>query len=337
MRTLCGWVVTVALVLGIGAGVTAQSEPLQVMATTSLLADVVARVAGDHAHVEALVPADTDAHAYEPTADDALRLSRADLLFTVGAGYEGFIQRLLDNAGAGVPVAAVNDGVAILALAGGETPEGTADPIGILGSTVECDEHSHDDEAATEDHAGDEPRRTDCDPHTWMSPLNVIVWALNIADTLAAADPANADAYQENAWMVADELQALDAEIGALVGTLPAEKRRLLTNHENLQYFAARYGFEVTALLPGSSGEAEIDPQSLAGVLAQVDAEGIPVIFVEVTANTALAETLARDAGIQLVNDLYIEALSGPEGPAPNYFDLMRYNAGRIVGALAGS
>ncbi|MBL8146359.1 MAG: zinc ABC transporter substrate-binding protein [Anaerolineae bacterium] len=338
MRILCGWMVGVALVLSIGASVTAQSEPLQVMATTSLLADVVARVAGDRASVEALVPADTDAHAYEPTADDALRLSRADLLFTVGAGYEGFIQRLLDNAGAGVPVVAVNDGVAILALAGGETPDGAADPIGILGSTVECTEHSHDDAAASGDHTGDEPHRTDCDPHTWMSPLNVIVWTQNIADALAAADPANADAYHENASLYADELQALDAEIGALVASLSPEKRRLLTNHENMQYFAVRYGFEqVAAVLPGGTSQAEIDPQTLASIIALVRAQGVPVIFVEVTANTALAETLAQDAGIQVVSDLYIEALSGPEGPAPTYLDLMRYNAQRIVGALAGS
>ncbi|MFN8379770.1 MAG: zinc ABC transporter substrate-binding protein [Anaerolineae bacterium] len=334
MRKWLGWA-ALALVLSSGVGITAQSEPLQVMATTSLLADVVARVAGDHALVDTLVPADTDAHAYEPTTDDALRLSRADLLFTIGAGYETFIQNLIDNAGANVPVVEVNEGVSILALSGGDTQEGVVDPIGILGSTVECDAHSHNGEATP---VAEGDHRTDCDPHTWMSPLNVIVWAQNIADALAAADPANADAYRENASMYADQLQALDTEIGALVETLPADKRRLLTNHENLQYFAVRYGFEqVATVLPGGTSEAEIDPQTLASVIALVQAQGVPVIFVEVTANTALAETLANDAGIQVVSDLYIEALSDSAGPAPTYLDLMRYNAQRIVSALAGS
>jgi len=330
MRSLFGWIAGVTLLLGLSAGVAAQNEPLRVMATTSLLADVVAQVAGDRAVVEALVPADTDAHAYEPTADDALRLSQADLLFTVGAGYESFIQQLLDNAGAGVPLVTVNDGVAILALPGGEPVEGAPDPIGRLGVTVFCEPPGANEPASGEYH-------TDCDPHTWTSPLNVMVWAQNIADALAAADPANADAYLENAALYGDQLLALDAEIGELVSAVPPEKRRLLTNHENLQYFAARYSFAVTALLPGGSGEAEIDPQSLAAVIGQVQANGVPVIFVEATANTALAETVAHDAGIQLVDDLYIEALSGPEGPAPSYLDLMRYNAQRIVGALTGS
>lgn len=328
MRTWIGALALLLLALTGGMAAGAQSEPLQVMATTSLLADVVAQVAGGRASVESLIPPDTDAHAYEPTTDDALRLARADLLFTIGAGYETFIQNLLDNAGATAAVVTVNDGVAILALPGDDAPEQAAEPIGILGSTVEC---AASLQAATGD------QRTDCDPHTWMSPLNVIVWTQTIAGALAAADPANADAYYENAALYADQLQALDAEIGAQVDTLPPEQRRLLTNHENLQYFAVRYGFEtIPALLPGASGDAEIDPQTLAAVIARVQAEGVPVIFVEVTANTALAETLARDAGIQAVSDLYIEALSGPEGPAPTYLDLMRYNAGRIVGALAG-
>ena len=334
MMKKLGMLAALLLAMTVGMDAAAQTQPLRVMATTSLLADIVARVAGDRAQVQALVPADSDGHAYQPTTDDALRLAQSDLLVTVGAGYESFVQGLLDNAGATVPVVEANTGVAILPLSGVHSQEdgdhAAAEPLGILGRTVECTPHSEDDAAA------DEHAHGDCDPHTWMSPLNVIVWAQNIADGLAAADPANADAYRENAAAYGDELQALDSEIAALVETLPADKRRLLTNHENLQYFASRYGFEqVATVLPGGSSEAEIDPQALADLIALVRAEGVPVLFIEVTANTALAETLASDAGIRLVSDLYIEALSGPEGPAPTYLDLMRYNAGKIVGALA--
>ena len=344
--------VLLAVVLLLGVGASAQNEPLRVMATTSLLADIVARIAGDTVAVESLIPANSDAHVYEPTTEDALRLSQANLLFTVGAGYESFVQGLIENAGADVPVIEANRGVAILPLTGEHMHEdgeihaedeahddhAVNEPLGILGSGVECAAHSHDEEHAEgETHSEDEHVHSDCDPHTWTNPLNVIVWAQNIAEALAAADPANADAYFERASLYSDELQALDAEIAAQVEQLPAERRRLLTNHENLQYFASRYGFEqVATVLPGGSSEAELDPQALADIIALVQAEGVPVLFVEITANTALAETLASDTGIQLVTDLYIEALSEAGGPATTYLDLMRYNAARIVGALAG-
>ncbi|HYO88525.1 MAG TPA: zinc ABC transporter substrate-binding protein [Candidatus Limnocylindrales bacterium] len=319
-------------------GVAAQAQPLRVMATTSILADVAAQVAGDYARVESLLPPDTDAHIYEPTTDDALRLSRADLLLTVGAGYESFVQRLIDNAGADVPVIEASAGVTILRAGGhheGEDPT-ASEPLGVLGTDVECGVHSHEQDEATA--SSDEHTHGDCDPHTWMNPLNVIIWAQNIADALAAADPANADAYRENADLYCDELQALDIEIAGLVEQLPPENRRLITSHESLQYFASRYGFEVVAtVLPGANSGGELDPQSLAALIAQVQAENVPVVFAEITANTALAETVASEAGIQLVSDLYIEALSEPDGPASTYLDLMRYNAQRIVGALASA
>ncbi len=327
------WVGVTALVLALslGAGVKAQSEPLRVMATTSVLADVVAQVAGGRATVDSLLPPDTDAHIYEPTADDALRLSQSDLLFAIGASYESFVAGLLDSAGAEAPVVEVNQGVAILPL--GVTGTGaTPEPLGVLGRTLECGVHEDAHEAAEE---ATEEAHADCDPHTWLSPLNVIVWTQNIADALAAADPENADAYYENAAVYSDALQSLDGELAALIEGVPAEARRLLTNHENLQYFAARYGFELAAtVLPGGSSDAELDPRALAALIALVQTEGVPVVFAEVTANTALAETLARDAGVRVVSDLYIEALSDAGGPAATYLDLMRYNAGVIVDAL---
>jgi ABC-type Zn uptake system ZnuABC Zn-binding protein ZnuA len=336
MRKWAMWM-TVMLLLGVTGAAGAQDAPLRVMATTSILADVAAQVAGPYAQVDTLLPPDTDAHVYEPTTNDALRLTEADLLLTVGAGYEAFIQSLLDNAGADVPVIEANQGVAILPLGGAEDGTEPGTPLGILGVNLECGAHAHEeheDEDAVA-HDEDEHAAENCDPHTWMNPLNVIVWAQNIAEALAAADPAHADAYFENAALYADELQALDAEIAALVAGLPDANRRLVTNHENLQYFATRYGFETVAVIvPGGSSEAEPDPQALADVIRIVQAQNVPAIFIEVTANSAYAETVASDTGAQLVSGLYIEALSEPDGPAPTYLDLMRYNAGVIVNAL---
>lgn len=322
---------SVLAAFGLASGAAAEDTPLKVIATTSILADVAARVAGDFAQVDMLLPPDTDAHVYEPVTDDALRLSRADLLLTVGAGYESFLQRLLDNAGARVPVAVVNQGVAILPL-GAEADDAEAGtPLGILDVNLTCTALAN---GTTPDPALQ--YHDNCDPHTWMNPLNVIVWAQNIAAELALADPAHADAYFENAELYSDELQALDAEIAALAGQLPATDRRLVTNHENLQYFAARYGFEtIASIVPGGSSESEPDPQALATIIRQVQAQNVPAIFVEMTANSTLAQMVADDAGAQLVSGLYIEALSAPDGPAPTYLDLMRYNANIIIRALA--
>jgi ABC-type Zn uptake system ZnuABC Zn-binding protein ZnuA len=170
-----------------------------------------------------------------------------------------------------------------------------------------------------------------------MNPLNAAVWAQNVADALAEADPANAEAYAANAAAYIAELEAVDAEIEALVAQIPEESRVLVTNHEFMGYFAARYGFEVAAtVLPGGTTGTEVDPQALAELIAFIQAEGVPAIFAEVTANPQLAEIVAQDAGITVVSTLYSESLSDASGPAATYLDYIRYNAQVIVDALAG-
>lgn len=345
----------------------AQDDRLTVMATTTLLADVARNVAGDLLNVESLLPADADTHAYEPTTDDAARLARADLLLTVGLGYETFIEALLDNVGGGVPEVHVSDGIAVLPFAdhahddehAEETAEGGdehedehahgPEPIGIAGiDDIECDAHDHEEEAAAkrfkpafqeDDH--DDHEHGACDPHVWMNPLNVAIWASNIAEAFAELDPANAEAYRANAAAYAEALTALDAEIEALIDTaLPDEADRvLITNHEFLGYFAARYHFEVAAtVLPGSAtATGEVDAQTLAALIEQVRAEAVPAIFAEVSANPQVAELVAQESGVAVVTALYSESLSAADGPAATYLDFLRYNAETIVAALTSA
>ena len=248
----------------------AQGAPLNVVATTTILADVAQNVGGDLAEVSSLLPPDADAHAYEPTAADTARVAQADMLLTVGAGYEAFLGRLIENAGEGVTTVEVSRGLAMLplGLAGHEhetadeaTEEhGAHDPyLGVQGEDFECEPHEHD-ESEADDHT-----HGSCDPHVWMNPQNVIEWVNTIVDAFSAADPANADAYRTNGDAYIVELEALDAEIERIVADIPAERRVLVTNHEFMGYFADRYGFEVAAtVLPGMNTGGEIDPQSLA-------------------------------------------------------------------------
>lgn len=347
-RFLMIMMVCAALIGALPAG--AQDRSLTVMATTTILADVARNVAGDLLTVESLLPPAADTHAYEPTTADAARLARADLLLTIGLGYETFIERLLENVGGGIPAVSVSNGIAVLPLGEhahdheDEMAEGEADhehhhgpePIGIAGEDdLACD--AHDDDHADHDHADHD--HGVCDPHVWMNPLHVAIWTNNIAEAFAELDPAHADAYRANAAEYVDRLTALDAEIEAMVDEhLPDEAGRvLITNHEFLGYFAARYHFEVAAtVLPGGSTAAgEVDTQTLAALIERVRTEGVPAIFAEVSANPRVAELVAQESGVAVVTSLYSESLSDSGGPAATYLDFMRYNAWTIVSSLS--
>jgi ABC-type Zn uptake system ZnuABC Zn-binding protein ZnuA len=336
-----------------------------VVATTTILADVARNVGGDLIAVTALVPADADTHAYEPTTDDIARVAEADLLLAVGVGYEEFLAGLMENAGEGIPLVEVSTGIEILAFSGDHahedehadeahaddpmaTPEaahedehdhehGAAEIIGVYGdAALECEAHEHEEEHAEGEAHADEHEHGACDPHVWMNPLNAAIWADNIAAAFSDLDPANAETYAANAAAYRDQLTALDTEIREIVAAVPEDARILVTNHEFIGYFAAAYGFEVVAtVLPGGTTNAELEPQELAALVELVREEGVAAIFAEVSANPALAEVLAQEAGISVVTALYSESLSGTDGPASTYIDFMRYNATTIAGALS--
>jgi len=328
----------------------AQSPALNVMATTTILADAARVVGGDLVAVDSLLPADADTHAYEPTLNDAARVAQADLLIVVGAGYEGFLGEMLESAGTEIPVVVASNGVEIISLGAhgdhgddAEESHGDVEILGVLGDGLECEAHSDEDHADTsDDRPGEDADATEeaghsseCDPHVWMNPLNVITWANNIAEAYAEADPANADTYRANASEYAARLEAVDQEIQELVAELPEENRILVTNHEFMGYFAAHYGFEIAAVITeGGSTGSEIDPQSLAELIAVIRAEAVPAIFAERSASDQLAAAVAQEAGVSVITSLYSEALSAADGDAPTYLDLIVFNAQTIVSAL---
>lgn len=332
-------VLAVCLLLALPAA--AQDAPVNVVATTTILADVAQNVGGDLVEISSLLPPDTDGHAYEPTAEDTARVAQADMLLTVGASYESFLGRLIENAGAGVTTVEVSRGLAMLplGLAGNDqqheaeaTEEGGdhLPYLGVLGEGFECEPHDH------EDGEQDDHKHGRCDPHVWMNPQNVIGWVNNIVAAFSAADPANAESYRANGDAYIEQLEALDAEIEEILVSVPEDRRVLVTNHEFMGYFAERYGFEVMAtVLPGMNTGGEIDPQSLAELIAQVQREQVPAIFAEVSANPQVAEVIASESGVAVVTALYSESLGGADSPASTYIDLMRYNANTIADALS--
>lgn len=280
---------------------------LNVVATTSIVADVVRQVGGEHVAVTSLLPLGSDPHAYEPAPQDVARISQADLLFANGAGLEEFLAALIENAGAAERVVEVSTGIELLEFEG---------------------------HAEEEEHEEEEEEHEEGDPHTWVDPNNVKVWVENIRAALAERDPANAAAYQANADRYLAELDALDAWVRQQVDQIPAEKRKIVTDHLVFGYFAERYGFEqVGAIISGYSTMAAPSALEVAAIEDAIRELGVPAVFVGQTVNPSIAQRVAEDTGTRLVL-LYHGSLSEPGGPAATYLDFIRYNVTAIVEAL---
>lgn len=291
-------------------------EPLQVLTTTSILGDVVGQVGGEAISLTTLIPAGVDPHAFQPTPQDARLLADADVIFINGFGLEEFMADLIEQAG--------GDAVVVSASLGITPLEAPAE----LGEK----EAEHEGEGAQ---AGVDRQHNAIDPHTWFDPNNVIHWTENIEAALAAADPQHAQEYAANADAYRAQLQGLDAEIRQAVERIPPEQRRLVTDHEELGYFADEYGLEIVgAVIPSASSMAEPSAQEMAALFDAIRTGGVRAIFVTSVANPALAQRLAEDAGVRLVT-LYGHSLTDEQGPASSYLDLMRYNVRAIVEALA--
>ncbi len=278
------------------------STGLNVLATTSIVADVVAQVGGKYVNLTTLLPVGTDPHEYAPRPQDVAALSDTQIVFANGAGLEEFLDPLLESAGATGKLVEVSAGIELLAF-----------------------EEEHHEEG--EEHEGG-------DPHTWMDPNNVLIWVDNIAAALAATDPAHAPDYQANAAAYAASLRDLDAWVRAQVDQVPPANRILVSDHAVLGYFAARYGFTQLGTITGSfSTEAAPSAQELAALEDEIVVSGAKAIFVTESSNQAMTDQVAQDTGIQAVW-LYHASLTDATGPAPTYLDFVRYNVNAIVNAL---
>lgn len=285
-------------------------DVFSVVATTTIVGDVVANVAGDLAHLTVLVPPGSDPHRFDPSPAQARALADADLIFVNGLGLDSFALDLVTENQLTTAVVVVSEGVPSIKL-----------------------------EAAGDDHEGEEPGEHadgEEDPHVWMDPNRVIIWVENIAGALAQADPANAAAYDENAATYIHSLIELDTWIRAEVEKIPAPDRLLVTDHDALGYFADEYGFTVVGfVVPGYSTLSQPSALEMAALIDSIRASGVPVIFVDPSFNPALAESVAADAGVE-IRRLYTGSLSVADGPAATYLDLMRTNVEAIVTGLIG-
>jgi ABC-type Zn uptake system ZnuABC Zn-binding protein ZnuA len=282
-------------------------DTLQIVATTSIVADVVAQVAGEQTSISILLPPNSDPHSYQPTAQDITTLSKADVIFANGAGLEVFLEPILTNADSDKKIVYLSENINLLTAV----------------------EHNDSGEAVDQEY-----KHNSWDPHVWMNPNNVIAWVKVIQSTLGELDPPNAATYQRNAQNYISELNELDGWISTQVAEIPVQKRILVMDHLVLGYFAEEYGFQQAgAVIPGFSTIAEPSAQQLAEIIDTIDKLGVSVIFVSDTAPQRITEPVADDTGSELVY-LYTGSLTERGGPASNYIDYMRYNVKTIVEAL---
>jgi zinc/manganese transport system substrate-binding protein len=276
-------------------------EKLPVVATFSILGDLVKNVGGERISLTTLVGPDGDAHVYSATPADAKNVAGAKAIITNGLGFEGWLNRLIKASNAKAPVVAATRGVKVRKAAGGHSHG-----------------HSHDD----------------MDPHAWQSVENAKIYVTNIRDALSAADPAGRAEYETNAKAYLEKLDALDKEIRTAVAAISAARRKVITSHDAFAYFKAAYGVDFIAP-QGVSTESEASARDVAQIIRQIKAQKVPAVFLENISDPRLVKRIADETGAKVGGTLYSDALSDEKGPAGTYIDMMRHNLRQFAEALS--
>ncbi|GAB4418253.1 MAG: zinc ABC transporter substrate-binding protein AztC [Anaerolineae bacterium] len=307
-------------------------EKLKVVATFSILGDLVQTIGGDKIELHTLVGPGGDTHTFEPSPSDSVALVEARLIFENGLELETWLDDLYTASGSTAKRVVVTEGLDPLAMAEGEAAHDEAGDHEEHAAEGEYEEHDdHTAEAGGHEHAHGE-----FDPHVWHDVANVIHEVELIRDALAEADPANAQSYQANAEAYLGQLKELDSWVAEEIKKIPADRRKLVTSHDTFGYLARRYGLEIVGSGLGVSTEAS-DPSAaeVVGLIEEIKAVGVPAIFTENVSNPKLMERVAAEAGVTLGPQLYTDALGEPGSDGETYLKMMRYNVTALVTALS--
>ena len=272
---------------------------IKVVASFSILEDMVRNVGGDRVSVSALVGSDGDAHMFTPSPADVQKVSTAQVLVVNGLGFEGWMDRLVQ--------------------ASGFTGERIAATIGVNAIKSQEDGHGHDHIAF--------------DPHAWQSVKNARLYVINIRDGLIKADPDGAEIYKANARAYMNKLDELDVHVREVVSRLAQDKRKVVTSHDAFAYFGAEYGLRFIGAR-GLSDDAEPSAQGVAQLIRQIRDEKVRTLFIENRASPKLLNQIARETGVKVGGKLYADVLSPADGPAPSYIQMMQYNIRTLYDGL---
>jgi zinc/manganese transport system substrate-binding protein len=284
----------------------AESEPVKVVATFSILADLVDNVGGDKVAVTTLVGPDADTHTYQPTPSDARAVAEAKLLVTNGLGLEGWLDRLRGAANSHAAIVVASTGIKPLTM-----------------------EEEEDDKAAASGTAKPgKPRRVK-DPHAWQNLANGQIYVANIVEGLVAVDPPNAAFYRQNGAAYTAQLAALDGKVKEMLAAVPKAKRRVITTHDAFQYYGRAYDVAFIAPL-GISTDAEPSAGDIAKLERQIKRDKIKALFLENVTNGRLIEQIAKDTGAVVGPPLFSDALSKLDEPASTYIKMFEHNTASL-------
>ncbi len=274
------------------------AAPIKVVTSFSILEDIVQNVGGKMVSITNFVPRNGDAHSYTPTTQDVRALGDAKIVFMNGLGFENWFEKLAKNAASKAKIIKVSDGLKTQKIS-----------------------------------VGDETGETD--PHMWWNLQNTIAYTKKITIGLENADPKNSSLYQKNASNYIKILSNLDAWAKLEAQKIAAKNRVLVTNHDALGYFAARYGFKILGtVIPSGGTERSASAKETAKLIDLIKANNVRALFTENTLNPKLANAIASDTGVKIAPPLYTDSLGNLGSSGETFVKAFRYNINTIVNAL---
>lgn len=284
----------------------ASDATLHVTATLFPQYDFARRIAGDHAQIKLLIPPGVESHSFDPTPTDLIEVSESDLFLSTGPEMEPWTVGILNGL----------EGVNMIDLSEGMP----------LGTPSEADAHEHT--------AGDAHTHA-YDPHIWTSPVMAKKMVERIRDALCEVDPKNASDYRENAYALLNNLDTLDAEIREIVSTSP-KREVMFGSRFACFYFTREYGLDAHSPYPSCAGEAEPSARTLTGLIDEMRAEQVQVVFYQELSETKVAQTIAEATGAKMLLFHSCHNVSKDEFESgATYLSLMHQNAQNLKEGLA--
>ncbi|WP_460202445.1 metal ABC transporter substrate-binding protein [Scytonema sp. NUACC21] len=272
----------------------------QVVATSTIIADLTEEVGKDEIQLTGILKPGTDPHVYEPVPQDTRVMEEADLVLYNGYNLEPGLIKLMKSASVKARLV----------------------PVGEVVKPLQLDEKSK----------GKVP-----DPHVWGDVKNAIAMVTAIRDALIELSPEDKEEFTQNAQQLTKELKQLDSWIQEQIQTIPANKRKLVTTHDAFQYYARAYGIPVAGTLIGISTEEQPSAQTVQRLVDEIKKTGVSAIFAETTINPALIKTVAQEAGVKLApRELYSDSIGAPGSEGETYIKMMESNTRAVVEALGG-
>ncbi len=280
------------------------SEPLPVVASFSILADMVKQVGGPQVAVTSLVGPNSDAHIFDPTPADAKRLAAAKLVVVNGLGFEGWMNRLVKSSGYKGPILTASKGVKTIPMV----------------KTVHDHGHSHSHAAP--------------DPHAWQNLANARHYVENIRVALSAAMPSYAATFQTRARVYLKQIDALELSTQARIAAVPIQRRRVITSHDAFGYFARAYKINFYPLQGLSTG-SEASAADVVRIVNEIKKNKVTAIFAENISDPRVLERVAKDTGAKIGGTLFADALSAPGTQADTYLKMFEHNVSTIVTGIS--